>query len=215
MKTVSLSGSPRENVGKKDTKALRNAGLVPCVVYGGEEQLHFAVKSVDLNKLIYTPEVYKIELDIDGTKVNAVIKEYQFHPVTDAVLHVDFIQLIEDKEVKINLPVKLKGNAIGVRNGGRLMTVFRTLELKGLPSAFPEAVEIDITKLRIGRKIRVSDITIPGLTILAPANAVIVGVKTARGAVDEDEEEEEGEGGEEGAEAAAEGGEAPAAEAES
>lgn len=210
MKKVSLSGSLRENVGKKDTKALRNAGRVPCVVYGGENQTHFSVKRVDLNKLIYTPEVFQIEVDIDGKKTNAIVKEYQFHPTTDEVIHVDFVELFEDKEVKIDLPVRLTGNSLGVRNGGRLLTVYRTLSLKGLPSAFPEAVEIDITNLRIGKKVRMTEVSIPGITILEPANAVICGIKTARGAMDEDEEE--GEEGEEGAEASAEGGDAPAAE---
>lgn len=205
MKQVSLSGSLRENVGKKDTKALRRAGLVPCVVYGGETQTHFAVKIVDLNKIVYTPEVYKIELDIDGGKIMAVVKDYQFHPVTDKVIHVDFIELVESKEVKIDLPVTLKGNALGVRNGGRLLTVYRTLSLKGLPSAFPDSIEIDITDLRIGEKVRISEVNIPGLTILAPANAVICGIKMARGAEDEDEEDEEGEEGEEGTTEGAEG----------
>lgn len=205
MKQVSLSGSLRESVGKKDTKALRNAGLVPCVIYGGDSQIHFSVKSIELNKLIYTPEVYKIEMDIDGKKILVVAKEYQFHPVTDKVIHADFIELDDSREVKISLPVRLKGNAIGVRNGGRLLSVYRTLSLKGLPSAFPEAVEIDITNLRIGRKIRVSDVKIPGLTILAPSNAVICSIKTARGAVDDDVEEEEGEETEAAAEVAAEG----------
>jgi large subunit ribosomal protein L25 len=203
MKQVSLSGSLRENVGKKDTKALRNAGLVPCVIYGGDSQIHFSVKSVELNKLIYTPDVYKIEIDLGDKKVLTVAKEYQFHPVTDKVIHADFIELDDSREVKISLPVKLSGNAIGVRNGGRLLSIYRTLSLKGLPSAFPEAVEIDITNLRIGKKIRVSDVSIPGLTILAPSNAVIVGIRTARGAVDEDEEEEGEEG--EATEGAAEG----------
>ena len=202
MKQVSLSGSLRENVGKKDTKALRKAGSVPCVIYGGESQMHFSVKSVDLNKLIYTPDVYQIELDFDGKKVLAIAKEYQFHPVSDKVIHADFIELVATQEVKVNLPVRLSGNALGVRNGGRLMSVYRTLSLKGLPSAFPEAVEIDITELRIGEKIRISEVQIPGLTILAPANAVICGIKTARGAMDEDEEGEEGEEGAEGTEGA-------------
>jgi large subunit ribosomal protein L25 len=205
MKQVSLSGSLRESVGKKDTKALRNAGLVPCVIYGGDSQIHFSVKSIELNKLIYTPEVYKIEMDIDGKKILVVAKDYQFHPVSDKVIHADFIELDDSREVKISLPVRLKGNAIGVRNGGRLLSVYRTLSLKGLPSAFPEAVEIDITNLRIGRKIRVSDVKIPGLTILAPSNAVICSIKTARGAVDDDVEEEEGEETEAAAEVAAEG----------
>jgi large subunit ribosomal protein L25 len=203
MKQVSLSGSLRENVGKKDTKALRRAGLVPCVIYGGETQIHFSVKSVDLNKLIYTPDVYKIEIDLDGKKILTIAKDYQFHPVSDKVIHADFIELDDKREVKISLPIKLSGNAIGVRNGGRLLSIYRTLSLKGLPSAFPEAVEIDITNLRIGKKIRISDVSFPGLTILAPSNAVIVGIRTARGAVDEDEEEEGEEG--EATEGAAEG----------
>ena len=210
MKKVSLSGSLRENVGKKDTKALRKEGRVPCVVYGGENQTHFSIRSVDLGSLRFIKKEFQIELDIDGKKTNAIVKEYQFHATTDNVIHVDFVELFEDKEVKIDLPVRLTGNALGVRNGGRLLTVYRTLSLKGLPSAFPGAVEIDITNLRIGKKIRISDVNIPGLTILAPANAVICGIKTARGAVDEDEEEDEE--GEEGAEASAEGGEAAAEE---
>lgn len=205
MKKVSLSGSLRESVGKKDTKALRRAGLVPCVVYGGETQTHFAVKIVELNKLIYTPDVYQVELNIEGKKIMSVVKEFQFHPVTDNIIHVDFIQLIDDKEIKIDLPVILKGNALGVRNGGRLLTVYRTLSLKGLPSAFPDEIEIDITDLRIGEKIRISELSIPGLTILAPANAVICGIKMARGASDEEEGEEGEEGAIEGEEEKAEG----------
>jgi len=206
MKKVSLSGSPRESVGKKDTKALRNAGSVPCVIYGGEKQLHFSVNSVDLNKIVFTPEVFQVELDLDGNKVMAILKDCQFHPVSDKVIHADFIELDDKKEVKINLPVRLLGNALGVRNGGRLQTVYRTLTLKGLPSAFPEAIEIDITELKIGKNIRVSEVSIPGLTILEPAHAVICGVKTARGALDEEEEGEEGEeGAAEGEEGATEG----------
>ncbi len=200
-----MSGSPRENVGKKDTKALRNAGSVPCVIYGGEKQIHFSVKIGDINKIVYTPEVFQIELDLDGNKIMAIVKDCQFHPVSDKIIHVDFIELDEKKEVKINLPIRLLGNALGVRNGGRLQTVYRTLTIKGLPSAFPEAIEIDITELKIGKNIRVSEVSIPGLTILESANSVICGVKTARGALDDEEEGEEGEEGAEGAEGAAEG----------
>ena len=212
MKTVSLSGSLRENVGKKDTKALRNQGLVPCVVYGGEKQIHFSVKSIELGKLIYTPEVFQIEIDIDGKKVMTIAKEYQFHPVTDKVIHADFIELDDKREVKVDLPVRLTGNSIGVRNGGRLLVIYRTLSLKGLPSAFPDAVEIDITNLRIGKKIRVSDVKIPGLTILEPSNAVICGIKRSRISVEEEEAEEEA--AEAAAEAAGEGAEATEASAE-
>jgi large subunit ribosomal protein L25 len=190
MKTVSLSGSPRENVGKKDTKALRRQGLVPCVIYGGEKQIHFSVKLIELGKLIYTPDVYKIEIDVDGKKYLTIAKEYQFHAVSDKVIHADFIELSDKREVKVDLPVRLTGNSIGVRNGGRLLVIYRTLSLKGLPSAFPETIDIDITNLRIGKKIRVSEVKLPGLTILEPANAVICGIKRSRISVEEEEEAE-------------------------
>ena len=210
MKTVSLSGSPRENVGKKDAKSLRAEGLVPAVLYGGDEQIHLSLREIEVKKLIYTPDVYRIELSVGDKKYDVIIQEAQFHPVSDEILHVDFLQLFEDKQVKINLPVRITGNSIGVRNGGRLAVLFRKIAVKGLPGDIPESLEIDITKLRIGMSIRVRDVEIPGIKILGPDSAVIVGVKTARGAVDEDEEEEEE--GAEGAEGG-EGGEAKAEEA--
>ena len=210
MKTVSLSGSPRENVGKKDAAALRASGRVPAVLYGGEQQVHFSLTENEVNKLVYTPDVYRIELEIGGEKYSTIIQELQFHPLNERVLHVDFLQLFEDKLAKIKLPVNVSGNSIGIRNGGKLRQNYRRLTLSGLPDAFPESIEVDITNLRIGMSVRVSEINIPGLTILEPANAVVVGVKTARGVIDEEEEEEEegaegAEGAEEGAEAAAEG----------
>ena len=205
MKTVSLSGSPRENVGKKDAKALRGAGKVPCVLYGGKDQIHLSV-----DKFIYTPDVFIYELDLNGEKVNAIIRDIQFHPVTDETIHVDFLQLVDGKPVRMELPLKLVGNAIGVRNGGRLMANFRRIKIKGIPAELPDAVEVDINKLRIGQFIRIEDLTLPSATILHNPKNVVVGVKMARGAVDEDEEEEEGEEGAEG-----EGGEAaPEAAAE-
>ena len=129
MKKVSLSGSSRENVGKKDTKALKKAGKVPCVVYGGEEQIHFSVIRLDLRKIVFTSDVFEIELDIDGVKRQVVIKELQFHPVSDAIVHVDFLEISDDKILKLKLPVHVSGNAIGVKNGGRLMVPFRKLTL--------------------------------------------------------------------------------------
>ncbi len=190
MKTVSMSGSPRENVGKKDAARLRREGLVPAVVYGGDKQIHISLNAHDVSKLVYTPNVYKVELEVGGDKYETIVQEMQFHPVTEAVLHADFLQLFDDKEVKVKLPVVLNGSSIGVRNGGKLGQNYRRLSLFGLPNAFPEAVEIDVTDLKIGDLVRVSDITFEGVTCLEPANAVIVGVKTARGAVDEEEEEE-------------------------
>ena len=181
MKKVSLSGSPRENVGKKDTKALRKAGRVPCSLYGGEKQVHFSVNALDLNKIVHSADIFQIELDIDGRQYNAVIKEMQFHPVHDNILHVDFQELIPDKKIKIKLPVRVTGNSIGVRNGGKLLLPYRMLTLRGYPEAFPEAVEIDITELRIGGKLRVSDIQLSDkISILEPADTVVVLVKTSR-----------------------------------
>ncbi|HLW39488.1 MAG TPA: 50S ribosomal protein L25 [Brumimicrobium sp.] len=198
MKTVQLSGSLRTDVGKKGTKAVRNSGNVPCVLYGSGEQTCFSVRSVNIEKLIFSPNVYQIEIDIDGTKKKAIIQDFQMHPVTDKPLHVDFLELFDDKPVKIEIPLRLTGRSRGVMNGGNLMTIFRTVRVEGLPKDIPAEVEIDITPLRIGQSLRVRDLSIPGIKTLENPNAVIVAVKTARGAVDDgDDEEEEGEGAEE------------------
>jgi large subunit ribosomal protein L25 len=211
MKKVSLSGSPRENVGKKDAGLVRAEGKIPCVLYGGEEQTHFSIDYIEFNKYIYTPDVYIYELEIEGKTVNAIIRDIQFHPVTDATIHVDFLELVEGKPVRMELPLKLTGNSIGVRNGGRLLANFRRINIKGIPAELPEAVEVDISKLRIGQFIRIKDLSLPSATILHNPNNVVVGVKMARGAVDEDEEEgEEDEEGAEGAEGEGEGAEASA-----
>lgn len=195
MKTAQLSGSLRTNVGKKDAAATRNAGLVPCVLYGTGEQTHFAVKRVDLEKIIFSPEVYQVELDIDGKKASAIVRELQQHPMKDTIQHVDFLQTTDDKAIKVGLPVRLTGSSRGVMAGGRLQQVFRNLSCVGLAKDLPDAITLDISKLRIGHAIRVKDIAIDGVKILDPANAVVVSVKMARGAVkgadaDDDEEEE-------------------------
>ena len=194
MKTAQLSGSLRANVGKKDAKALRNEGLVPCVLYGQGEQTHFAVKRVPLEKLVFSPDVYQIELDIDGKKAKAIIRELQQHPTKDTVQHIDFLELNDAKEVRVKLPVRLSGSSRGVRAGGKLMQVFRHMQCQGLPTPFPEEINIDISPMSIGQSFRVSNIEIPGVKILDPANAVVVAVKMARGAVkgsDVDPEDDE------------------------
>lgn len=190
MKVVSLSGSPRENVGKKDAKALRSAGLVPCVLYGSGEQVHFSAEAVQVDKLIYTPEVYKVDLDINGRKSQAIIQEVQQNPLTDDIIHVDFLELDENKSVKISLPVRIKGIAPGVTSGGKLQQVFRKLKLAGLPKDMPADITLDISKLEIGDAIRVKHVEIPGVQLLDPANAVVVSVKMARGAKKKSAEEE-------------------------
>ncbi|MDB2317893.1 50S ribosomal protein L25/general stress protein Ctc [Flavobacteriales bacterium] len=204
MKSVSISAEKRVDLGKKEAKALRAAGKVPCVVYGGETVQHFSATEIAFNNLVYTPNVYAVAIDIEGTTVNALIKDIQFHPVTDRIIHIDFIELTPGQSVNTEIPVVLNGNAIGVRNGGKLRKTLRKLSVRATPENLPDAVTLDISTMKIGEKIYVRDVDAKGFDILTSGNAVIVAVKTARNVVEEEEEEEEG------AEAAAD---APAAEA--
>jgi large subunit ribosomal protein L25 len=168
--------------------------MVPCVIYGQGTQTHFAVKRTELDKIVFSPEVFQVELDLDGKKVNGIIQELQQHPTKDTIQHVDFLELSDSKKVRVKLPVRLTGSARGVLAGGKLMTVFRNLQCVGLPGDLPDSITLDIAKLKIGMSIRVKNIEIPGVTILDPANAVVVSVKMARGAVkgaDDDDDEEE------------------------
>lgn len=194
MKVAQLSGSPRVNVGKKDAKATRDAGRVPCVLYGQGTQTHFSAKVIDIERLIFTPDVYQVDLDIEGKKASAIIQDIQQDPIKDTIRHVDFFELDDKKPVKVGLPVRLTGASRGVLAGGKLLQVFRRLTVVGLPKDLPEQVLIDITKLRIGQSIRVSQIEADGLKFLEPANAVVVSVKMARGAAkgaDADDEDED------------------------
>lgn len=194
MKKAQLSGSSRANVGKKDAKALRNAGLVPCVLYGNGTQTHFSIKDIAIQKLVYNPDVFQIELDIDGKKASAVIQDLQQNPITDKVMHVDFLELDAKKPVKVGLPVRVVGSSRGVLAGGKLMQVFRRLRVEALPADLPEAITVDITKLRIGQSIRVKDLESDGLKLLEAKNAVVVSVKMARGAskaAEADDEDED------------------------
>lgn len=194
MKVAQLSGSPRANVGKKDAKALRDSGQVPCVLYGQGTQTHFSLPDIKVEKLVFNPDVFNIELDIDGKKTNAIIQEIQQNPITDRVMHIDFLELDAKKSVKVALPVRLTGASRGVLAGGRLMQVFRRLRVVGLPADLPEAIIIDITKLRIGQSIRVKDLENDGLSISEAKNAVVVSVKMARGAskaAEADDEDED------------------------
>lgn len=194
MKKAQLSGSSRANVGKKDAKALRNAGLVPCVLYGNGTQTHFSIKDITIQKLVYNPDVFQIELDIDGKKASAVIQDLQQNPITDKVMHVDFLELDAKKPVKVGLPVRVVGSSRGVLAGGKLMQVFRRLRVEALPADLPEAITVDITKLRIGQSVRVKDLESDGLKLLEAKNAVVVSVKMARGAskaAEADEEDED------------------------
>ena len=191
MKTVSLSGSPRVSVGKKGASSLRKEGKIPSVVYGGKDQIHFSILENEAKKLVFTPNVYLIELNIGDKKFKVILQETQIHPVTDRILHLDFLEISDDAPFKLSLPVSLEGFAKGVRNGGKLRQNFRKLRVFGLAKDMPDAVSIDINPIKIGDKIRVSDLNVSGLNFLDPKNAVVVGVQTARVIIEEEEEEEE------------------------
>lgn len=202
MKTISITGSARENLGKKEAKEARRNDLVPCVMYGAGKQIHFTVSAKDFDKIVYTPEVFNVLITIDGTEYSTILKDAQFHPVTDKSVHADFLLLADGEAVSVSIPVALTGSSIGVKNGGKLSTPLRKLKVKGELANIPANVEIDITKLRIGMSIKVGTMNVNGLEFLDTASNVIVAVKTARGAVDEDEEEAEGEETEAAAEGA-------------
>ena len=202
MKSVEIQGNVRTEVGSKYAKAERKAGNVPYVVYGGEAPIHFSAPTLAFRGLVYTAEAKTAKITVGDATVEAVIQDIQFHPVTDQLMHIDFIQLVEGKAVTMNIPVVLHGQARGVLNGGKLKTILRQLSVRAIPGQFPERIDLNIADLRIGKSIRVSDVTPEGFEILNADTAVIVTVKKARGAVDEDDDEEE-EGAEAPAEAAA------------
>ena len=213
MKSITINGSQRESVGKKATKALRNAGQVPCVLYGGDKPVHFSAEELAFSKLVYTPNAHTVVIALEnGEKFNAILQDIQFHPVTDRILHVDFYQLFEDKEISMDIPVVFIGNSRGVKNGGVLRKNRRSLRVKALPVNLPDFIEADITPLKIGNKLYVTELLNDAYKIMHPDNTVVCLVKRSR-VIIEDEEEEELEEGAEGVEAAAEGGETPGAEA--
>ena len=203
MKTASLSGSLRENVGKKGSSAIRKSGSIPGVLYGGTDQTHFTVEENSINKLVFSPDVFYIELDIDGKKVHCILQDIQFHPVTDRIVHIDLLEVVPGKEVRVNLPLRSEGTAEGVTNGGRIATLFRRVPVKGLIEKIPEAITVDISPLIIGSTVRVRDLNIEGCTILLNESVLLFACKRTRLAVaDEDLEGAEVEGAAEGAEGA-------------
>ena len=214
MKSITIKGSQRESVGKASTKALRNAGKVPCVLYGGDKPVHFSADEIAFKDLVYTPNAYTAVIELeDGQKFDAVLQDIQFHPVTDNILHVDFYQLFEDKPITMRIPVRLEGNSPGVRNGGRLLFRKRKLSIRALPALLPDFITVDISKLRIGQTIAVESILNDDYTFLHPDSTAIVQVKASRTSVDEELEDEDEEGVEGAEGEATEGGEAPEAEA--
>ncbi len=180
MKTFELKGASRTAVGKKDVKALRASGIVPCVIYGAGENKNFQVKVEDVRKLIYSPDIFVVNLSIDGKECKAVLKELQFHPVSDKLLHIDFLQVTDDKEIVMNVPVKLQGLAEGVRLGGKLSQEMRSLKVKGLYTNIPEFLTINVENLGLGKSIQVRELSFDNLTILSGKVNVVACVKSTR-----------------------------------
>ena len=187
MKEINVTGQKRTDVGKKATKALRKEGLVPCNLYGekkGEnglpEELSFAVAANELRKIVYTPHIYVINLIIDGESHTAIMKELQFDPVSDALLHIDFYEVNDQKPITIGIPVKLNGLAQGVRDGGRINLSIRKINVTAPYQAIPEHLDIDVTNLQLGKSIKVGELSFEGLEIATPAEVVVCSIKTTR-----------------------------------
>ncbi len=200
MKTVVIKGQKRETVGKKEAKKLRAQQIVPAVLYGGEEPIHFAVPFSELRHLVYTPSVFLIDLDIDGTIYPAMMQDIQWHPVEEQVLHVDFLKITDDKPIKIDVPVAVSGLAKGIKQGGKLSKNLRRLKVKALAKDLPDTIDIDVTDVALGQSIKVADINIDNVEILDTKSNVIVAVTITRAAKSAGGLSEEGEEGEEGTE---------------
>ena len=182
MKTIEIKGVKRDAFGKKGSKSIRKAGLVPCVIYGCKENIHFSVEESQLRDLIYTPNSYIIHFYIDGEQAIGVMREVQVHPVKDNVLHVDFYHVDHTKPVAIDIPVKLTGISEGVRQGGKLMLSKRKLRVSGIIDNLPDTLDIDITNLQLGKSVFVNDVKFDGLTILTPGTTAICAVRMTRAA---------------------------------
>jgi large subunit ribosomal protein L25 len=184
MKVFSLSGALRNDLGKKATKAIRKEGIVPAVIYGGDSKtsIHFGVKASDVRKLIYTPEIFLVDLTIEGTSYKAILKDLQFHPVSDELLHIDFLQVFEQNPIVIEVPVVLDGLAEGVKAGGKLSLDIRKLKVKALYDAVPEKLHINVAELGLGKSIQVGELHFEGLELLNAKNAVVARVQLTRAA---------------------------------
>ena len=203
MKTILLKAEARKEKGSVATRAVRSEGKVPCVLYGTTDPIHFTIYEADFKNLVFTPNVYKVRIDLDGKSHDAILQDMQFHPVSENILHADFLGIKESKLVVMEIPVRLRGNSPGVRNGGKLAKKINRLRCKGLMADFPDFIEVAIDALKIGMSVRVSEIEVPKLELLDTKENAIVSVRTARVVVVEEEEEEVAEG----AEAPAEGSE--------
>jgi large subunit ribosomal protein L25 len=186
MKSIEIKGQLRETLGKKETKKLRNEGKVPCVIYGGEAPVHFYAEANAFRSIVITPNVYLLKLDIDGTVYNAIMQDIQFHPVTDEVLHVDFLEFTDDKPVKIEVPVKVEGFAKGIKAGGKLKVNLRRLKVRALAKDLPDTISVDVTELGLGESVKVGAVNVENLELLNAADvpvATIIITRAARAAM--------------------------------
>jgi large subunit ribosomal protein L25 len=180
MKTLEISAVKRTESGKKKAKKLREQGNIPCVIYGGGENIHFHSHENNFRNLIYTHHVHLVNIDVEGKTHKAIIKDIQFHPVTDKILHIDFIEVFDNKPSVVEIPIEVTGNSIGVKNGGKMRQRRRSLKVKGLVKDMPDVLEIDITELNIGASFKVKDLTFKNLELLDPKQSLVVGVVSSR-----------------------------------
>jgi large subunit ribosomal protein L25 len=192
MKSVAMFGYLRDGVGKSSTKAIRNEGKVPCVLYGGSEHIHFSMYAQDFKSLVYTPNTYKVKLEIEGKIYRSILKDIQFHPVNDSIMHADFLEIQDDKPIVLQIPVKFEGNSVGVRAGGKLIVQSKKLNIRALPTQMPDFITVNIDNLDIGKSIKVGEINVENMTILDAPNNPIVTVKTTRAAQSAATEEKDG-----------------------
>ena len=200
METIEIIGYKRANLGKKNSNKLREEGNVPCVVYGGDEQIHFHAPMILFRDLVYTPGANFVKLNIEGIEKDVILQDIQFHPVSEVILHADFLELQDNKKVKMDIPVKIIGDSPGVQQGGKILIRIRKLSVMAYPKNMPEFVEVDISELQLGKSIKVEDILKEQYEILNSPLVSIVSVNIPRVKIEIEEDEEEGEEGEEGAE---------------
>ena len=183
MKSITIKGSERENVGKKATKAVRDAGMVPCVIYGGNQPVHFVADERAFKDLVYTPNAHTVVVELNGTSHNVIMQDIQFHPVSDKILHIDFFRLTDDKEIVMEVPVKITGTSPGVLLGGVLRLNQRRLKVKALPKNLPDFVEASISELQMGNKLYVTQLEINNFKLMHPDNTVVCQVRISRAAM--------------------------------
>ena len=183
MKSITIKGSERENVGKKATKAVRDAGMVPCVIYGGNQPVHFVADERAFKDLVYTPNAHTVVIELNGASYNVIMQDIQFHPVSDKILHIDFFQLSDDKEIVMEVPVKITGTSPGVLLGGVLRLNQRRLKVKALPKNLPDFVEASISELQMGNKLYVTKLETNNFKLMHPDNTVVCQVRISRAAM--------------------------------